>query len=138
MHPPPSHVKSKSALLAASSSGGISLSCFEGKYIASVLDLLPLDEGVALVPTCIRRRNRWKWRCRRLIPLIKGVSRNRHVGNNCSKFTTSSSVRYQKYFIIMGGGHLMKTLNRTTRPRLYRHIFGSRFTAAVIVFIMIT
>ena len=70
MHPPPSHVKSKSALLAASSSGGIYLSCFEGKYIASVLDLLPLEEGVALVPTCIRRPNRWKWRCRRLIPLI--------------------------------------------------------------------
>ena len=51
MHPPPSHVKSKSALLAASSSVGIYLSCFEGKHIASVLDLLPLEEGVALVPS---------------------------------------------------------------------------------------
>ena len=40
------------------------MSCFEGKYIASVLDLLPLEEGAALVPKCIRRPNRWKWRYR--------------------------------------------------------------------------
>ena len=49
-----------STSLAASSSSVISLSFFEGKYIASVLDLLPLEEGAALVPTCIRRPNRWK------------------------------------------------------------------------------
>ena len=49
IHPPPSHDKSKSALLAASSTEAISLSCFERKCIASVLDLLPLEEGLALM-----------------------------------------------------------------------------------------
>ena len=42
--------------LVGSSFSGISLIFFEGKYIASVLDLLLFEEGVALVPTCIGRQ----------------------------------------------------------------------------------
>ena len=60
MRPPTLHIKSKSALLAASSSSGLSLSFFEGKHIASIFDLLPLEEGVALVLMCTRRPSRWK------------------------------------------------------------------------------